>query len=264
MVDETQSTGDARLPGKRLRVEALLKAAAAPEPLPIEQLVASDLLDQVPPDVGDLLALLPKADLYLQDEGQFDLHPTLTRVWCRKGHAGQRRVEAPGNNEKVHGFGLVDWRDGWFDGDLAPKRSAPPFTEQLRRALARSQARGRVAIVLADHARTHTPEGSLLVRQLLADTEDELYLVDTPRYAPQCQPIEDPWRVSRRIVTHHHQRTDMDTLSEDAKTHFAWLANNPANVLSRQQSARGPVSGSVASSDERTTKLEGFRRSPSD
>jgi hypothetical protein len=69
-------------------VEALLKAATAPEPPPIELLVASDLLDQVPLDVGDLLALSANADLYLQDEVQFDLHPTLTRIWCRKGRSG--------------------------------------------------------------------------------------------------------------------------------------------------------------------------------
>jgi hypothetical protein len=25
-------------------------------------------------------------------------HPTLTRVWCRKGRRGQRLVEAPGDN----------------------------------------------------------------------------------------------------------------------------------------------------------------------
>jgi transposase len=212
-------------------VEALLKAATAPEPLPIEQLVASDLLDQVPPDVGDLLALLPNADLYLQDEVQFDLHPTLTRIWCRKGRSGQRRIEAPGNNAKVHGFGLVDWRDGWFDGTIAPKRTAPPFSQQLRRAVARSEARGRVAFVLADNARTHTPEGSLIVRRLLAEYEGRLRIIYTPRYDPDSQPIEELWRVSRRIVTHGHQATDLDMLTEDALTHFAWLGDNPANVL---------------------------------
>lgn len=212
-------------------MEALLKAATAPEPLPIEQLVPSDLLDQVPPDVGDLIKLLPKADLYLQDEVQFDLHPTLTRVWCRKGRQGQRRVEAPGNNEKVHGFGLADWRDGWFDGQMAPSRAAAPFCDQVRRAVARSQARGRVAIVLADNARTHTAQGSLLVRQMLVENEGDLRLIYTPRYDPASQPIEKLWRVSRRIVTHGHQRTDLHTLTEDAETHFGWLADNPANVL---------------------------------
>ena len=72
-----------------------------------------------PFDLLDLLALVPRADLYLQDEMQVAFHPTLTRVWCRKGRRGQRLVQAPGDNCKVHGFGLVDWRDGWFDGRVA-------------------------------------------------------------------------------------------------------------------------------------------------
>jgi hypothetical protein len=63
--------------------------------------------------------LLPRADLSLQDEVQFAFHPTLTRVWCLKGRRGQRLVEAPGDNRKVYGFGLVDWRDGWFDDRIA-------------------------------------------------------------------------------------------------------------------------------------------------
>ena len=34
-----------------------------------------------PFDLEDLLALLPHADLYLQEEMQVTFHPTLTRVW---------------------------------------------------------------------------------------------------------------------------------------------------------------------------------------
>src|SRR6266699_3589326 len=47
------------------------------------------------------------------------LHPTLTRVWSRAGRAGQRLVQAPGKNFKRCGFGLVDWRDGHLDFQLA-------------------------------------------------------------------------------------------------------------------------------------------------
>ena len=57
--------------------------------------------------MNKLLALLPQADLYLQDEVRIAFHPTLTRVWCRKGRRGQRLVQAPGKNEKQWGFGLV-------------------------------------------------------------------------------------------------------------------------------------------------------------
>jgi hypothetical protein len=59
----------------------LLAGATAPEPLPVHDLVEPDLWDQLPADLLDLLALLPRADLYLQDEMQVAFHPTLTRVW---------------------------------------------------------------------------------------------------------------------------------------------------------------------------------------
>jgi len=83
----------------------------------------------------------PHADIYLQDEVQFAFHPTLTRIWYQKGRRGQRFVEAPGANDKVYGFGLVDWCDGWFDGRLAPSRTAEVFRAQVRAAVERSQAR---------------------------------------------------------------------------------------------------------------------------
>src|SRR5712671_2728464 len=88
-------------------------AAASPEPPPMDDLMPDPLLrDELPEDLPWLLRLLPRADVYLQDEVQVALHPTLTRVWCRKGRRGQRLVEAPANNAKEYGFGLVDWRDG--------------------------------------------------------------------------------------------------------------------------------------------------------
>ena len=143
------------------------------------------LRDDVPEDLPWLLRLLPRADVYLQDEVEVALHPTLTRVWCRKGRRGQRLVEAPGNNAKEYGFGLVDWRDGWFDWWRAPKRSAPPLCAQLRRAVERSQARGRIALVLPDNLGTHTPAGSLLVRALLEELRGQLVLVYTPPMIPK-------------------------------------------------------------------------------
>jgi hypothetical protein len=143
----------------------LLAGATAPEPLPAKDLVEADLWGQLPADLPNLLTLVPHADLYLQDEVQFAFHPTLTRVWSCKGRRGQRLVEAPGDNRKVYGFGLVDWRDGWFDGRVAPGRTADVFCEQVRAAVARSKRRGHVAIVITDNLKAHTPGGSLLVRE---------------------------------------------------------------------------------------------------
>src|SRR5215469_7648886 len=177
-VDVTTQSGRAsRLRGKRVRVEVLLAGATAPEPLPVKDLVEADLWEQLPADLADLLTLLPQADLYLQDEIKFAWHPTLTRIWSLKGRHGQRLIQAPGDNRKVYGFGLVDWRDGWFDGRTAPRRTADVFCEQVRAAVARSKRRGRVAIVIADNLKAHTPAGSLLVRGMLTELKEQLYLV---------------------------------------------------------------------------------------
>src|SRR5216683_568808 len=227
----TQSRRESRLRGKRLRVEVLLAGASAPEPLPVTDLVEADLWDQLPADLSALLALLPRADLYLQDEIQFAFHPTLTRVWSRKGRRGQRLIEAPGDNRKVYGFGLVDWREGWFEGRTAPGRTADVFCEQVRAAVARSKRRGRVAIVIADNLKAHTPAGSLLVRGMLTELKEQLYLVYTPAYDPDANRIEWLWRISRRVVTHNHQRSDFDLLLADVETHFQALTRTPDDVL---------------------------------
>lgn len=228
---------------KRLRVEALLAATALPLPPPVGPapdlaawlpavLPDPSLVDLLPPDdplMTRLLAVLPQADVYLQDEVQLALHPTLTRVWCRAGRRGQRQVQAPGVTAKRWGFGLVDWRDGWVDWDVADRRAAAPLCAQLRRAVARSQARGRVALVILDNLGIHTARRSLLLRALLEEAKDHLLLVYTPAYDPDSNRIEWLWRDLRRAVTHNHQRLTLDVLLEEAT---AWAqALPPDDVL---------------------------------
>jgi transposase len=217
---------------KSLRVEALLAAAApAPPPALDHVLVPARLGDAWPEDLPALLALLPRADLYLQDEVEVALHPTLTRVWCRRGRLGQRKVQAPGTNAKRYGFGLVDWRTGWFDWELAEGRRAAPFCAQVRRAVARSRARGRVAIIILDNLSIHTPRGSRLVRALLEECGPHLRFVYTPAYDPDSNRIEWLWRSLRRAVTHTHQRTTLDELLADAD---AWARDLTPRQILRQ------------------------------
>lgn len=218
----------------------LLAGATVPEPLPVKDLVEADLWDQLPADLSDLLALLPQADLYLQDEIQCAFHPPLTRVWSHKGRRGQRLVEAPGDNRKVYGFGLVDWRDGWFESRIAPGRTADVFCEQIRAVVARSKRRGHAAIVITDHLKAHPSAGSLLVCSMLAELKEDLYLVYTLAYDPDASRIEWLWRISRRVVTHHHQRSDFALLLADVERHFQALAQTPASVLRHIESPFAP------------------------
>jgi hypothetical protein len=225
---------------KRLRVEALLAAAASPVPPPAHTLVPDATLadDLFPQDLPRLLGLLARADLYLQDEVEVALHPTLTRIWSRAGRAGQRRVQAPGKNYKQYGFGLVDWRDGTLDFALADGRRAVPLCAQLRRAAERSRQRGRIAMVILDNLGIHTPKGSRLLRGLLAELGGDLVLVYTPTYDPDANRIEWLWRSLRRTVTHTHQRQRLEDLVADADR---WARTIPAaQVLSQIGSPFAP------------------------
>src|SRR5215207_9049889 len=235
-----QGPGPAGVGKKRLRVEALLGAAASPLPPPAADLVPDATLaeDLFPEDLPRLLELLGRADLYLQDEVEVALHPTLTRVWSRRGHAGQRLVQAPGNNAKQYGFGLVDWRDGALDFELADGRRAAPLVAQLRRAAERSRGRGRIAMVILDNLGIHTPKGSRLLRALLAELGEDLVLVYTPTYDPDANRIEWLWRSLRRTVTHTHQRRFLQDLVADADR---WARTIPAaQVLSQIGSPFAP------------------------
>ena len=159
-------------------------------------------------------------------------------MWSRRGRTGQRRVQAPGNNAKQYGFGLVDWRDGYLDFALADGRRAAPLVAQLRRTVARSRQRGRIAIVILDNLGIHTPKGSRLLRALLTELGQDLVLVYTPTYDPDANRIEWLWRALRRTVTHIHQRQRLEDLVADADRWGRTIT--PAQVLSQIGSPFAP------------------------
>ncbi len=194
-------------------------------------LVEPEFWERVPTDVAELLALLPRADLYVQDEVDIRLHPTLTRCWSRKGHHGQRFVRAPGQSSKVVGFAALDWRDGWLSHGIALGRTAAVYCCQLDHLVTRSTERGRIAVVLADNLGIHTPARSTKLRETLALHGDRLRLVHTPAYDPQANPTERFWQPFRHDVTHNHRRDTLYDLHLDARQHFLRLDNDPDAVL---------------------------------
>lgn len=194
-------------------------------------LIEPDRWDQVPADVPDLLALLARADLYVQDEVDIRLHPTLTRCWSPKGHTGQRLVRAPGQSSKIVGFAAIDWRTGWLSYGFALGRTADAYCRQLDHLVTRSQERGRIALVLADNLGIHTPARSKKLRETLATHGDRLHLVYTPAYDPEANPTERFWRPFRHDVTHNHRRDNLYDLQIDALNHFLHRDGDPNTVL---------------------------------
>jgi hypothetical protein len=227
-------------------VEALLGAAAAPLPPPAADLVPDATLadDLFPQDLPRLLGLLGRADLYLQDEVEVALHPTLTRVWSRAGRSGQRLVQAPGKTTSSTAL-------GWSTGATARWTSRWPKAAARRRCAVACRPAAprrrtlplawRIAMVIFDNLGIHTPKGSRLLRALLAELGEQgeqLVLVYTPTYDPDANRIEWLWRSLRRTVTHTHQRQRLADLVADADQWARTIP--PAQVLSQIGSPFAP------------------------
>ena len=217
---QAQGRGAAGVGKKRLRVEALLAAAASPPPPPFADLVPDPTLgDLLPEDLPAAAGAAARGRPVPAGRGGGgaapDADPRLVPQGAAAASAGSRR---PGRTASGYGFGLVDWRDGWLDWALADGRRAAPFCAQLRRALARSAARGRVALVLLDNLSIHTPRGSRLLRALLAEVRgrERLVLVYTPTYDPDSQPHRVALAGAAPRRHPRHQRRDPRPLLADA------------------------------------------------
>jgi transposase len=204
-------------------------------------LIDHDRWADVPTDIEDLLALLARADLYVQDEMNLDLHPTITRTWSRKGRRGQRRVRAPGVNRKLVAFGAIDWRTGWLSHGIAWSRNSEQVCLQIDHLVERSTQRGRVALLLWDNLGVHTRRGSLKLRECLDRHGAQVRLVYTPPYDPESNPAERLWRAMRPNVTHNHHRDTLVELHQDAQTYFADLDAAPEKVLAHVGSPFAPI-----------------------
>jgi hypothetical protein len=171
------------------------------------------------------------ADLYVEDEAELALHPTLSRIWMKRGRGRQRKIRAPGTNEKRHLFGATDWREGEVVRRYNDKRDAKTFCELADECVARSRKRGRRAILVVDNFLIHLPERARKVRELVERHGRWLELVYLPKYSPDLQPQEALWRVWRSRVTHNHQRETLEELELDSEVCFAGWQADPLAVL---------------------------------
>ena len=170
------------------------------------------------------------ADVYVQDEAELSLFPTLTRMWMFRGH--QRKVRAPGvRPPKRHECAATDWRTGDIVRIRSKKRDAAAFCRLLEKCLARSARRKRRVILVTDGPRIHRAEGSKRVAELLRRSGRRLRLRYLPGYSPDIMPMEWLWEDWRDQVTHNHDRTQIKRLERDSDNYFARCARNRQKVL---------------------------------
>jgi len=160
-----------------------------------------------------------RADLYVQDEADLRLLPTITRTWMLRGE--QLKLRAPGSpNSKRSVSAATDLGDGDLLWRTDERRCAVQFGLTLTAAAQRSKARGRLAVLLVDNAPSHRVGKTGFMRQVLKFLSGEVILVFLPKYSPDLNPAEQLWRPWRANVTHNHRRATIEELVQDSD---AWL-----------------------------------------
>ena len=168
--------------------------------------------------------------MYVQDEAELSLFPTLTRTWMLRGQ--QRKVRAPGiRPPKRHECAATDWRTGDICKVRAKKRNGETFCKLVEKCMARSAQRKRRVIIVTDGANFHKPEKSKRVKELCQRYGRRLKLVYLPKYSPECMPMEKLWNDWRDNVTHNHDRDQINKLAADSDGYFARCKRDPQRVL---------------------------------
>lgn len=170
------------------------------------------------------------ADVYVQDEVELSLFPTLTRTWMPRGQ--QRRVRAPGvHPPKREEVAAIDWRSGVIVRIRSLQRNAAAFCRLVEKCMARSARRKRRVILVTDRARFQRRETSTLVAALLERYGQRLQIRYVPSYSPECNPTELLWKDWRHHVTDNHERTAIAELEHDSDNYFRRCARNTAATL---------------------------------
>ncbi len=168
--------------------------------------------------IRELLRDLPHDEAAVfQDEVDLNLNPDIGCMWMERGR--QAEVVTPGTNVKRYLSGSMSWRTGELVVTEGARRNAELFVRHLD-DLRRAFRRYRVIHVICDNAAFHTPRGSRLVRQYLAEHGDRVVLHYLPAYSPKDNPVERVWWHLHEEVTRNHRCGDVGELVDLT---LAWL-----------------------------------------
>ncbi len=153
--------------------------------------------------IRELLRDLPEDEAALfQDEVDLNLNPDIGCMWMERGQ--QAKVLTPGTNVKRYLSGSMSWRSGQLVVTEGSHRNAELFVRHLEDLRVRFRHYRRVHVI-CDNARFHKIEGSVLVRQYLAEHGNRIVLHYLPAYSPQNNPIERVWWHLHEQITRNHQ-----------------------------------------------------------
>jgi transposase len=160
--------------------------------------------------------------LWAEDECQFNLHGSSTRVWAPIGEQ-PRQLFAPTRN-KVGYFGATSLDTGQMTYQRADSFNADSFKQFLGQILgAQIHIKQKVCLIL-DNARWHHAKK---LKDFLTEHSERLELVFLPPYSPELNPQERVWRHTRRKATHNKYFNEIQELVSAVEKEFTrWTLPN--------------------------------------
>lgn len=166
--------------------------------------------------IQKLLTNLPADETAVfQDEVDVHLNPKIGSCWMPRGQ--QTTVPTPGNNEKRHLAGSLNWRTGTLlVSPAGHRRNAQLFVAHLDDLRCRLRGTRRIHVI-CDNAAFHKCR---LVQDYLATWGHRIVLHYLPKYAPETNPIERVWWQLHETLTRNHKCSTIDELLADV---YAWI-----------------------------------------
>ncbi len=154
----------------------------------------------------------PETVILAEDEASLYLQATTKRVWEPQGHA--RVVAVDPGRVKTSFYGTLNLRTGAEIVTQVDTMNAEATAQHLEQILAAYP--GVPLLLLWDRAPWHRGEE---IREVLA-ANPRLEILVLPVAAPDLNPQEQVWKVTREAVSHNYRDTQLARLAERFKGHL--------------------------------------------
>lgn len=162
----------------------------------------------------------PSAIVWLQDEVHFKVKSTIKSAWYKKG--SRPTVNSNPGQQKISYSGFVNPKSGRLIMIKVKVFNYETTIEAIREFAKQTRVNSRQKIyMIMDNASWHK-KAKRLIREYpeYDDLRDKIEFIDIPSYSPDCNPIEQVWRMTRREVTHNRYWPDLLTLTTKLDEYF--------------------------------------------
>ena len=136
-------------------------------------------------------------------------------------------VPAAGTNRRLCVYGVLNYRTGQSHYMVHPKKNSQQFREFLQQLLEANSERRLVLVI--DNASYHRTK---VIRQLLDDHSDHVFVVWLPPYSPELNLIEGLWGYLKRSALNNYFYGEIESLEAAIHEAFTELQQHPETALS--------------------------------